>query len=882
VSARRLRRALALTWLAAATALAVQPACARQADAGAEPAEGRALLRAGKYDEAAASFAAAADRSAAAARGLVRTLLEVGRLADAEAAAQAGVARHGAELETSLGLVLRAAGRRPEADAAFERAVAGGARDANTARLERAVLLRERGERAAAESAFDAFFDIYNAGGRLGAEDLVAVARAVWYLGDTDSDLFRDALRALDEAAAADPSWHEPRVLLGDLFLEKYNSEQAQEEYERVLRENPTHPRALFGMGRAQIFDGNPAGQALIRMSLEYNPSLVAARAFLARLHLAMEDWAAGFAELDRAAEVDADAAEVRATRAAFHLLRGERAEYEALRRAALAHNPIDADFHTTVAELAVLQRRYTEAVELAQEAVRVDPRSWRAWGVLGMNEMRIGRAEEARRSLTTSFEGDPYNVWIKNTLDLLDTYPQYVTVETPRFEFFLHRDEAELLAPYMEALAEEAYDRLAERYGVRPEPPIRVEVFPRSADFSVRTLGLPGLGALGVAFGRTLAMDSPGARDLGSFNWAATLWHEIAHTFTLEASRNRVPRWVTEGLSVLEERRAREGWGSAPSLAFLAAYRTGRLLPVSSLNMGFTSPDYPELVPFSYYQASLVMEMIERDHGIAAIRAMLRAYGEGRENEAVVREVLRVDMPTLDARFDAYMKERFGRALDALPMQRLMDRGPAGLLGSADVENAAPDDYIAQIVMGRRLLEVGHVDEAIRHLERAGALFPDNAAPDGAWDFLARAYRMKDDTEREAEALRRLTALQESNYMANTRLAELRRAAGDAAGERAALERAVWISPFDPDVHTRLAELHRDAGDHAAAVRERRAVVALRPVDRAEALYQLALAEFEAGQREAARRSVLRALEIAPGYERAQELLLRISGEGR
>ena len=53
--------------------------------------------------------------------------------------------------------------------------------------------------------------------------------------------------------------------------------------------------------------------------------------------------------------------------------------------------------------------------------------------------------------------------------------------------------------------------------------------------------------------------------------------------------------------------------------------------------------------------------------------------------------------------------------------------------------------------------------------------------------------------------------------------------------------------------------------------------VVALNPVDRAEALYQLALAHFEAGDAQAARREVLRALEDAPNFEKAQELLLRL-----
>jgi Tfp pilus assembly protein PilF len=53
--------------------------------------------------------------------------------------------------------------------------------------------------------------------------------------------------------------------------------------------------------------------------------------------------------------------------------------------------------------------------------------------------------------------------------------------------------------------------------------------------------------------------------------------------------------------------------------------------------------------------------------------------------------------------------------------------------------------------------------------------------------------------------------------------------------------------------------------------------VVALAPVDRAEALYQLALAWHELGDEKQARTSVLRALEDAPNFTPAQELLLTI-----
>ena len=69
----------------------------------------------------------------------------------------------------------------------------------------------------------------------------------------------------------------------------------------------------------------------------------------------------------------------------------------------------------------------------------------------------------------------------------------------------------------------------------------------PDHEDFAVRTMGMPGLGALGVTFGQVVAMDSPSARKPGDFNWGSTLWHEMSHVYILSATNGRVPRWFTE-----------------------------------------------------------------------------------------------------------------------------------------------------------------------------------------------------------------------------------------------------------------------------------------------------------------------------------------------
>ena len=244
---------------------------------------------------------------------------------------------------------------------------------------------------------------------------------------------------------------------------------------------------------------------------------------------------------------------------AAARYLQGDRSAYDAVKQRALAQNPRAAGFFVDLAESAARNRLYAQAVDFAREGVAVDSTSWRAYSVLGMESARVGVMDDGRRNLERAFAGDPYDVWIKNTLDLLDSFKDYRETSSPRFRFVIE-GRSRAADDVHEELAEAAYDSLAARYQYRPPTPIRLEVFRSHADFSIRTVGLAGLGALGVSFGTTLAMDSPAAREAGDFNWGSTLWHELAHTFTLGASDHRVPRWLSEGLSVLEERRARRG----------------------------------------------------------------------------------------------------------------------------------------------------------------------------------------------------------------------------------------------------------------------------------------------------------------------------------
>lgn len=848
-------------------------------------ADARSAYVASRYDDAITAYrrlTRSAPTSAEAARGLARALAETGRYDDAIAEAARYERRnpnvpHVANLHGEL---LAHRGRLDEAERQFRRALDGGAFDSLVARLNLLLLQQRRGDVPSAMQGFDRFIDIYNRNRNLSSAEIAAVATAVRQLGSRNPQLFQDALRAYDEAITTDGNNLDAQILVGDLFLEKYEGTEAREAFEAILARAPNHPRALLGLARTRRFAGSSEAMDHVNRALDVNPNLVAARVFRASLYAEAEQYEEAAREIERALEVDPGSLDALALLAAVRHLQGDRSAYETLRQRLLALNPRFAGMYVVLAEVSARNRLYQEAVRFAQEGVALDSTAWRAFALLGINQLRVGRMDRGRANLETAFAGDPYDLWTKNTLDLLDTLERYDRVETPRFRVAIDRKESALLALYVNDLAEEAYDRLAGRYGYRPDPPVRIEVYPSHADFSVRSVGLVGLGALGVSFGPVIAMDSPSARERGAFNWGSTLWHEIAHTFHLGLSSGRVPRWFTEGLAVFEERRARPGWGDGIDPGFLIAYRNGTLLPVSRLNDGFTRPTYPEQIGHSYYQASLVCELIERDHGVAAFTRMLRAYRDGQTTGQVFRSVLAIDLDTFDAVFDRYLRDRFAQPLDALKAAAPLGEGAGG--GRHTPENlgrraADPTDFVAQLAMGQMLVERGNPRGAITYLERAKELFPEYAGVSSPYWHLARAYTAMGDSARAVSELRVLTSLNGGHLEALLALAAHLDAHGDRAGVIEALDKAMYVYPLDVTAHRRLAELSEAVGEWPRAVRERRALLALDPVDRADALFRLAHAYFGARDLDQARTWVLRALEIAPNFGEAQDLLLEI-----
>ncbi len=677
-------------------------------------------------------------------------------------------------------------------------------------------------------------------------------------------------------AANLSPDDAQVHTRWGDLFLEKFNEAEARSSYETALKADPRYVPALVGLARS-LADSNPsAAEAAARQAIAIDAEQPDAWLLLASEAMDASKRAEARAALEQVLAVNPRQVEALALSAALAQIEDRADDVTRFTLQALALNPRNADVPRIIGERVARMYRFDEAVRFLKDAVALDPQNSRAQASLGLHLLRTGDEAEARKALDAAFATDSFDTVTYNLLSLMDTLDKFVTVPGRNLTIRLHEQEAAVLQPYLVPLAEQALSELAARYQFTPAGPILVEVFPRHDDFAVRTAGLPGMiGALGACFGRVVTMDSPRARPPGTFNWAATLWHELAHVITLQMSANRLPRWLSEGISTFEETRARPEWGRESELLFAQAHASGRLLPLVDLNSGFAKV---ETINLAYQEASVLVAYLVETHGDEKLRAFVRSFGEGLDDAAALTRAYGRTWTTLQPEFDAYVKQKYDAVLPALTD---IDVAPPGRSATAADWVAFADRHAGsfrmQMVSATPLLRLGDLEAARRVLERAAVLVPFATGEASPWRLLVTTA-MKQGNQ--AEARRHMVKVLESDHTALQPLRQLvaqATAPDDRALRQRAAQRLIEIDPFDAAAHTALGELALARQDIPVALRELQAAVDAGPPNPAEALTSLAEATMMTGQRDQAKRHLIKALETTPRHERAQELLLQI-----
>jgi len=458
-----------------------------------------------------------------------------------------------------------------------------------------------------------------------------------------------------------------------------------------------------------------------------------------------------------------------------------------------------------------------------------------------------------------------------------------------------LDKTEEKILWPYLESLLEPMYESLARKYAVTPVGPKQfgertlVLLYPKHEEFSARTMGLPGLSALGACLGQVITMPSPRLSRLNpanAFNWRHVLIHEFAHVLTLQKTRYNIPRWLTEGLSVLEEGDTRVNWDAI----LVHALANNQLLPIEDLNSGFTRPKFPTQVPLCYYHAFLICRWLQETCGPDVFVKMLDLYRDGKKTEEVLPKVTGKTLKQLNDETLAYVRRwaeqikipepppdkealkkleeqvkkedknadlwakiasgclaarRFDdarkAAAKAIELNPKLARAHAILGLIALQHDKKPDEakkhlraakeadpayFFAPFHLANLAQQEGKTDEAIAELESARKIHPRGSLQERLADLYVKTGKPK----KAIEVLREGTRLVASNPRTLVKLAELLAQEGQHAEAADAYLDAIYVDPYDPQIHLAAAKAYEAADAIDPAIREYAVAAAIEP----------------------------------------------------
>lgn len=737
---------------------------------------------------------------------------------------------------------------------------------------------------------------------------LAFLGRCRWKLGGREN--LEVSSQCLAEALQLQPDQAEARATLGTLKFEAYGEARGfpsgERDLRRVLEEYGDVEEALLTLYRIRRsnFTLDPGKtEQLLERALAQNPRSVPALVLRGEGVLGDRRFLEAAEILDEALKVNPRHRVALAHRAAAALVLNDVRGYESFRARALDGDAPWGEVDRILGDHLVGLYRFADAQPFFQAALDADPASVQALHGMARAMIYCGDGAQAKELLVRAKSLEPglVNPWRNNMVavqELLEE--QYTAVENDSFRLLLHRDDADVLTDYLMPAHLRALEVLGAKYDHRPHRRVQVETFHTWDDFSVRTTGFRGFTALGACFGPFITLVSPGDADVRSqdFMWEATVWHEFAHVLTLGVSRHRVPRWLTEGFSVHEEKVRDPAWERGMDRELFDAFHNRDIPPVRLLNRLFRGPR----ILFGYYQGGLIVDLIARDFGFDKAVALLAGFGKDLETEDAFREALGIGTAEFDRRFLRFVAEEKLRGLLLVPrwneaaMERLqlqVARAPGDMVaranlawgflqadnpvdagrelatvlqqeprnGSALLARAAllsrrgevdaalaawqegfaagGDDFDSRIACGRAMEQQGDAKGAEAMYRAAMKCWPNCTEQEVAPELLlGRLLRGQGREEEVLDLLRAYCSRTGRAYAPRIQLATAARAAGNREEELRWLTECNRIDPFSRDLHVRMGEALEALGRKADAAREYAVAGAVRAeLDRAQVL---------------------------------------------
>lgn len=664
----------------------------------------------------------------------------------------------------------------------------------------------------------------------------------------------------------------------GNLALDKSDYKRAAEEFRGALEFAPNDPDLRFGLARAfQPSDSEKTEQAIVR-ALSVNPLHLPSLFVRAEQAINGERYSEAEELIQRCLSVNPIAPVAHALDAVVaNLARNDLSQMEASRAKGLIGWEQNPEVDHTIGRVLSRNYRFEEGARFQARALEMDSDYLDAKLQLAHDNLRLGREEKAWQLAAEVSEADPFDVLSYNLLLLEKEIASFETIETADFTIRLPAEEAAVYGERAMEILTESKAQLCEKYGLVLDQPVLVEFFPSRQDFAIRTFGnLGGQGILGACFGTVVTMNSPGGIAAGKNNWEATLWHEFCHVVTLTVTKNKMPRWLSEGISVYEETLRDPTWGqrmTGDSRRMILEDEA--LTPIEVFSTAFTNPESGEALMFAYYQAYLVVEYLIETYGIDNFRSILTDLADGvLINDAIAKHTAPLD--ELEPAFVAHVVEL---AQDLAPNADWNVPGPDEVnarnpLSVASFLKKNPTNLWALKSHATFLLEQQKWDEAVQKAKTLIEIFPEDTGANNGYLISAQAYRAQEMLDQEAEALSQLASRSGEAATAYLRLLELGLKSEDWSALKTNAHRAAAIDPFSRQIHYCLGCSHEATGERSEAIDSFERLLELGAANPSEIRYRLAKL-IKPEDRERAKRYLLDSLADSPRYRDAHALLL-------
>ncbi len=668
---------------------------------------------------------------------------------------------------------------------------------------------------------------------------------------------------------------------VGDLALEKSDFAKAAKEFGAGLKLAPNHPDLLFGMAQAFYPSDQRKALGYLNRTLQINPTHEGALLLLAQQAIGAENFIEGSTHLDRVLSFNEASPRAWAMKAALAELTSADIKTTAMyREKGLKQWAGNPQVDHAIGKLLTRAYRFEKGAQYQRQALVMDESFQSATLQLADDLLRLGDEEDAWKLAAAVAKADPYNVAAFNLGLLHDEMEKFITLENKDFVIRMPKNEVGIYGDHALYLLTEAKQVLCQKYGLELDEPVLVEFFPNQQDFAIRTLGnLGGAGILGACFGSVITVNSPGGLAAERNNWEATLWHEFCHVVTLTLTNNRMPRWLSEGISVYEERERNPAWGQSMTPRYRKMIlEEEALTPIRELSSAFLNPKDGEHLMFAYYESYLFVDYLIRKFGIESLRKILKDLGAGvLINDAIARQT--GPMKELEADFADEVKIL---AINLGPGVDWGDPDPekVDLAVPAVVEaytKVHPDNFRVRQIHTSNLLASQRWKEAVKSALWMIELFPEYIDVDNGYEMKAAAHRGLDQPKEEAAALRELAWRSSEGLNAYLRLVDIDMKAGNWKELLKNSNRVIAINPFLKQAYWSRGQAWEGLGEKEKAVASYRRMLALKPVNPAEVNFRLARS-LQPSDPLQAKRHILDALADAPRYRDARKLLLKMA----